>query len=430
MSAPEGEAPGPRPAGRVGRASAGGAVLAILLGYVAMVYYGVGPYPGQAEVPWWQPRGFLRDTALVTRFDGRVAAGVAALALPALALGAGVWVLWRAALARTAALACVLAAGLFAYYGLSSRGPAIWSFFGWRGSAVMALFALVVAAAATAPWLAAAWLRRGPVLRAIVYAPLALAVVAFVRGATGTDPSLAFNVSPWPAVTIFGLEGVAAMLAGVLACVGLALAGARLRDRAPALAAGGFGAALAVPLGWWTLDLGGGLALLAATLGLALVALRAAATATGSATLGLRSPGGYAALGALLVAAPLLVGKAWVRWDYAVTRNDRAQRILDALATYSEREGGYPEELSELVEADLLERVPAPRVGFGVLGADPRFTYQNFGTDYLLEFSAPGWTQCAYTPPWEEDPVDGDDAAEGESLPGAWTCPSRPPELW
>jgi len=419
-------APAARTRPRNLRAAAGGGLLVLLAAYTAFVYYGVGPAPG-GEMSWWQPRGFLHGWTPVARFDGRPAGGVAVLVLPALAGAAGVWALWRASLARTAALAGVAATAIFAYYGLSDRGPAIWSFFGWRGSAVMLTTALVVAAAAAAPWLAASWLRLGWALRATVYLPVAFAVVATLRGVTGTNPSLAFAVSPWPAVVLFALEGGAAAVAGVLACVALALAGGRLREQSPGLAAGGFGAAVVVPTGWVALDLGGGLELLAASIGVAALALRAATTATRSLTLGLRSPAGYAGVGALLVAAPLLVGKAWSRWDYAVSRDGRAAEIIAALETYAEEEGGYPERLPELVEAGYLERVPEPRVGFAFFDRPP-FTYQNFGTDYLLEFAAPGWTQCAYSPPWEEEIEESE--ATGESLAASWTCPSEPPELW
>jgi hypothetical protein len=40
--------------------------------------------------------------------------------------------------------------------------------------------------------------------------------------------------------------------------------------------------------------------------------------------------------------------------------------------------------------------------------------------------------QCAYNPPFAEDEEDGDAAAQGgdEELGGAWSCPSKPPELW
>ena len=60
--------------------------------------------------------------------------------------------------------------------------------------------------------------------------------------------------------------------------------------------------------------------------------------------------------------------------------------------------------------------------------------YQNFGISYLLEFSTPRWVQCAYNPPYqEEDEEDFEDELDDEDegdLPGSWSCPSTPPELW
>ena len=50
-----------------------------------------------------------------------------------------------------------------------------------------------------------------------------------------------------------------------------------------------------------------------------------------------------------------------------------------------------------------------------------------------VEFPAPRWVQCHYTPaPLAED-LDEDEkaelAAEG-GLEESWSCPSAPPELW
>ena len=70
-------------------------------------------------------------------------------------------------------------------------------------------------------------------------------------------------------------------------------------------------------------------------------------------------------LAAVLLGVPLLSGQMLTRWDYAVTRNVRAQQVIDALAAHYEDESIYPDELTELVAARRLERVPAPRIGFG-----------------------------------------------------------------
>ncbi|MCZ7620089.1 MAG: hypothetical protein M5U32_17940 [Myxococcota bacterium] len=110
--------------------------------------------------------------------------------------------------------------------------------------------------------------------------------------------------------------------------------------------------------------------------------------------------------------------------------------MIDGLADFYAREQMYPDTLAELVESGELEAVPTPRVGFRWLDDDSRFTYQGFGTSYLLEFPAPRWVQCTYNPPYDDLEDDesgadaGADADEDEELGGAWSCPTKPPELW
>jgi hypothetical protein len=162
----------------------------------------------------------------------------------------------------------------------------------------------------------------------------------------------------------------------------------------------------------------------------------------------LRARALHAAVAAALVGLPLFIGTGWARWDYARTRDREAQRVIDALARYYQQESVYPETLRQLVESGLLDAVPTPKIGFDVAGrGEEEFTYQAFGTSYLLEFSAPRWVQCAYNPPYEEEEEEFDAAGtadvaqgggegpaaggEGEDLGGgAWSCPSKPPELW
>ncbi len=124
----------------------------------------------------------------------------------------------------------------------------------------------------------------------------------------------------------------------------------------------------------------------------------------------------------MLTGLPILLGQLLVRWDYAQTRDASAQRLIEALARHYEREQLYPDSLQELVRTSELDSLPRPHIGFGFLGRPP-FAYQGFGTSYLLEFAAPRWVQCAYNPPYPDEDPD-------EALGGAWSCPSRPPELW
>ena len=125
--------------------------------------------------------------------------------------------------------------------------------------------------------------------------------------------------------------------------------------------------------------------------------------------------------------APLVIGQTLTRLDYAETREHRAQLLIDSLKTYEERNAEYPDELTALVEAGLLDEVPKPRIG---LFSGQEFTYQNFGDSYLLEFSAPRWIQCAYNPPWLLEPGEEVDPDDADALSGSWSCPQKPPEIW
>lgn len=421
------------------RAVFGWLLLALLIGYTIMVHHGVGPYPDSARLSLWSPRGWLLNRALLAPLEERPLAGVGVATALAAVLAVGVFAGTRSAWARFLAVSSVLATALFTFYGLRWPGPRVWSFFGERGSAVMASLALAVGAFATAPLLARSWLRLGWPARLALYLPFFVAGVALLRNVTGTDPSLRFAISPWPVVPIFGLRLAGSVLAALIAGVAIGLIALhRMRSR-PILAAPGVALGVAVPavflsmrydlvLGdWRELALAG-----AAATGIAL-----AATLGGgprAERLGQRERQWAAA--ALLAALPLLVGQALAGRDWETTRNQRAGAVIEALGQYYEREQMYPDELGELVAAGDLEAVPRPRIGFGFL-ADPRFTYQNFGNSYILEFSAPDWVQCAYNPPWDEDMYDEDEEYEAEAsgddeeaLPEAWSCPSKPPELW
>jgi hypothetical protein len=419
----------PRPA----RGLAGAGALAALVAWGAFVHHGIGPSRGRAA-EWWQPRGFLLRGGLdAVTDDVRIA--LAAFGLPALVLAALVWRGSRSALARAAALWVALGVALFVYYGIEAAG--IWRFFHWRGSAVMCLLALVVAVALAAPWLAERLEQLGWAARLALYAPASLAVLALMRNATGTDPSLQFAISPWPVVPVFGLEIAVPVVCFALACVALARAG--LGPGAGPLARGAVPAGAAAA----ALLLVGAAVARGASPDWKLPALAACIAAVAlarsrSAEAGAGAPGRREALGALLVSAPVLAGLLWVEDDYRVTRDERAARINEALQVHLAREGGYPDRLDELVAAGLLPGIPEPRVGFALLDR-PQFVYQNFGINYLLEFSAPRWVQCAYNPPYvdeedgEEEEFEDEEIPSEEDedgLPGSWSCPAKPPELW
>jgi hypothetical protein len=275
-------------------------------------------------------------------------------------------------------------------------------------------------------------------LRVALYLPLFAVLVVFERNVTGTDPELPFALSPWPAVQVLGLETVATATAFVLLGVGEGLwAFARLPASAGRAGAIAVGVVVAAAFPSLALGLASSQGLLPfqarpvllwilAGVALPTLALAALRLWGQPARLGQRSR--LFGLAALLLGAPLLVGQTLTRWDYAVTRNDRAQRLVDALAAYYAEEEVYPDSLEELVEDGHLEAVPRPRVGFVPLDGEG-FVYQSFGTSFLLEFSAPRWIQCTYNPPYADEELDPEDVAEG-GLGGSWSCPSNPPELW
>ncbi len=419
------------------RARLGWGLIAALVLYTVGVFYGVG-VPAERGEPWYDPRAFLFEWPGLDWLLESPARAVLGLGTPALLLCVACLATCPSALGRTLALSSLLASLLFVYYG---TGPQlVWSFFGWRGSAVLCCLALTLGAALAAPALAASWLRLSWPLRAGVYLPVAFGVLAFVRNATGTDPSLRYSLSPWPVVPVFGLEVGALLILAVqvgVACGAAGLARASQRGgRWPGLL--GLGAGLALPA----------LLLLAAdALGLLPFRLRwfvwlpvvgAAALATAGVAVIRARPGAlrlrarWIALGAACLGLPLLSAQALARWDYQVTRERDAQELIGALERYYAREELYPDSLEELIETDDLQRIPTPSIGFSFL-YDGSFRYQSFGTSFLLEFPAPRWVECAYSPPYEDEDedesaeLDAEDGGEGDS---PWSCPSRPPELW
>jgi hypothetical protein len=433
------------PHGRIGWLAAG-----LALAWAVVIHHGVGPPPTGDSRQWYEPIGFLgRDGPLAFVYDSLpLALGV--LGLPALAANVVIWITNVSVLARTLGVIALLATGLFVFYG--GFAPFPWQFFGPLGSATLCGTAFWAGLAVTAPLLASRWPRVGPVTRLVVTLPIACAAVAFVRNATGTDPNLRFAISPWPAVAIFGIEVAGGFFASVWLGVAVVLgfaprrvaeAGEPIAQPIPGRGARSMRLAAAVVLG----------------LAVAFAGLRAAAAAglfpfpvglrtwlpaafVVVATAGLaiatadpRDPRILArrtrafGLAAVLIAVPLAIGEFLVQRDYDRTRRIHAQAIIDALERHFARESLYPESLAALVAAGDLASVPEPEIGFRVLGAQP-FGYHDFGTSYLLEFSAPRWVECAYSPPYVDEDEDDESAAEDEELDGSWSCPAEPPELW
>lgn len=416
-------------------------LLSLLLFYAAVIHFGIGPTPPGGATHWFHPRGFLLRWEILDPLLAHVLPAIVGLGCVAVVLAVTIAIIGDSSIATALAASCAVAVPLFAYYGVEA--DSVWRFFHWRASAVIILSAACLGFALAAPRLAASWLQLSWRWRGAVYLPVFLGIVALMSSATGTDFSLKFSLSPWPAIPVFGLEAGAACIAIALAgatlgVLGLARAHGRPAATAGAIALTGIGSAVAAPaLLLWAghqthlfpfRDGAATVWVLGVAWGVILTAVFRMRRGDGATRLARR--GRQIALGAALIAVPLLAGHALSRWDYFTTREHRAGRIIDGLQAYYEREQIYPDTLAQLIETADLDSIPRPRIGFPVF-TDGDFRYQSFGTSYILDFSAPRWVQCAYNPPWVED-EDGDDTgdADGESLGGAWSCPSEPPSLW
>ncbi len=402
------------------RAGWAGALLSVL--WAALIHHGVGPQFRKGS--WIEPSSFL-----IGHVPDTLLPALAVLVLPCAALAVAVGFVTRSGLARALAGFATIASACFVFYGLEAER--VWRFFHWRWSVAAGLFAAVIALALYAPLLATRWRQLGWPLRLATYLPLFMALVVYERNITGTNPELPFALSPWPIVQIIGLELVASTIAALEIGVALGLAGLA---RSPLIAGLGVAAAAGFPLA--ALALGSQSGLLPFQAGPRLYALSAAGSLGVLAMCALwppRSRDAWArraaslALGGLLAALPLVAGQALTRLDYSVTRDDRAQRIIDALAVHRQKTDTYPDALPELVQAGLLSDIPRPQIGFF---SGQEFTYQNFGESYLLEFSAPRWIQCAYNPPWLPGPGEDLGDVDEDELSGAWSCPQKPPDLW
>jgi hypothetical protein len=436
-----------------------GLLLTTSIAWMFLVHHGLGPRPEvpTSELRWWSPRGFWSQALIGSSWEWLIderPKGIAFFGAPSLLLLFGVWATTRSALMRVAALVTTIATFLFLYYALGSGVTQVaWTFFHWRASGTMLAVATVFGCVLGSPWLAASWLRQSWPVRIALLVPVVLLVLAIERNVTGTNDHLPFAISPWPAVQVFAIEAFGTTVAAQLAGVALALVGLRawrLSKRMvsgvlaliggvalPALASRAFAALELLPYRVTEQRMVG-----AALLCALLVAIAAATTRFDAKRLRQRAL--HFATAAALVGLPLFVGTAWARFDYSRTRDVAAQKVIDALAKYYEKESVYPDSLSQLVEGGYLDALPTVSIGFREPGAAATpFTYQAFGTSYLLEFSAPRWVQCAYNPPYADEDADDEPAADVASnaedgdapdpdaeLGGAWSCPSKPPELW
>jgi hypothetical protein len=309
---------------------------------------------------------------------------------------------------------------------------------------VLVLIGLAVGCAIMSPALAEAWLRRGPVMRLVLYVPLLFAIIALMRNATGTDETLPANFSPWPGITVFGLEMGAYTVVGVLLGLAIGLGGLSQRGKRPLLMIGGIVLGCVFPALWFhgrfSNTEAGPLIAMAVLTAVALGLAGLSRASDRNAALARRA--GLFTLGALLVLMPIYAGRAWAAADYTVNKFVRARTTTDALAAYFAKEGVYPDRLSELTSGGYLEELPRPRVGFDLLyqvGLLPpvEFQYRSLGSSYVLEFNSTEWVQCAYNPPWSpgggeyaDDEYDDAYADESDATSEAWSCPDTRPALW
>jgi hypothetical protein len=416
--------------------------LIALGGYAIVAHHAVGQAPGGYAFEWWHPTSF----ALMSEWGGGLEPWEAVLygATPGALLALVVFLATRSAIARTLALSLAIVVTAFCYFGYTADG--LWQSFHWRLSAVMVWVGLALGFALMSPALSKSWLRRGWVLRLLIYVPIAFAVVSVIRNATGTDETLAGNFSPWPGISVFGIEIGAYAICGGLLGIAIALGALSQWGKRPVVALLGLLAGAAFPAIWFqsrfsTTDASAliGIAILAAiVIGLSSI------TRGGdrAAVLGRRAA--HFALGAALVVAPMFTGRAWADADYTLNKFVRARIAQSALAEYHAKEGVYPDSLSELTSQNYLEELPRPRVGFdlfydlGVL-APIEFSYRGLGSSYVLEFVSTEWVQCAYNPPWaddaggteyEDEEYEDEYAGEDDESGEAWSCPSTRPELW
>ncbi|MBW2417619.1 MAG: hypothetical protein JRH19_03695 [Deltaproteobacteria bacterium] len=415
-------------------------LVATLLSYVIFLYYGLGHARGGIATQWWHPSTFLLEWPGVGDWVATPWLGVLALTLPATGISIGIFLTTRSALVRALALSCTFTTIGFAAYGIASPMP--WRFFHWRWSLVIVLGGTAMGWASASPVLAARWLERGFRAGLVVYLPVSLATAAIIRGTTGTDESLAFSFSPWPAFPVLGLESGAYGIAGIL--LGLA-AGTALMARGlerPGLALAGSLSAIALPWIWigWRFGAlqprsGAALALLSS-----LLLCGALLTRDGERLTILRRRALHLACGAALVALPLFAGHALATGDYATNRFYRSGLLIDALQRFIEEHDTYPPKLEELVEQGFLEEVPRPRVGFSFLehlglAAPQEFHYSEFGSGYHLEFSSTEWIQCTYSGsyvyPEDEDEEEEEEVYDDDGEDYApWNCLKDHPSLW
>lgn len=443
--------------------------LILLLVYAAFIHQGLGIPDRNAMTVWWfgpQTKTFFLTWPIWGNVENLLGYEDAEYSetwfihaflifLPGIALTWWVIAGTRSAIARALALSTDIVIVAFAYYGFAA--DTLWEFFEWRASALFYAIACAVGFTLASPWLAASWLRLPWLWRCVIYLPLFFLVIALFRHATGWDPSLLANFSPWPALPVVGLEIGAYTVIGFLLGGALATCGMGIRDIGSSRNASepgsgarlvGLGyfamlAGLVTPLFWFWLSMPvpGFRAAIGIVIVAAIVMGFASIVRSADRPTALLRRSGNIAIGALLVFLPIFVGRAWTEADYNQSRYVIAQEMIESLHSYYVAEDGeYPNKLDVLVEKGYIDAIPTPRVGFELFYwagwmDPPEFDYRSLGNSYVLEFVSTEWIQCAYNPPYldefgEEYVEEYEYEEEEESGAGAWSCPEARPALW
>ncbi len=431
---------------------------AFFLGVAVLYYYFFGPGPTLSEfssdLPWWRPAGWALRWAPVSGLAEMAKAGWPALAIPLLVfcippiglIGAGV-ALFRSAWIRAALLALGLSLCLLVVYGYVAQG-AVWHFFSWRFLATAVSFSAIVGIFVFAPSLLLSVLALPRALAIAILLAVFAGIFLLSTEITGTDSTLRANLSPWPALTLFGflLFGYCLAALHVAAASGVWLhsqwRGARGRAAGiilAALAGAAFASLVFDPPGVFAIT---SLGLASALYALVAQLRRGENQATNARLLTTRLTAG------VLMASFIFVSNRAAISYLQTARNKTSAGVIAALDEYRQATGRYPDELSELVPRFLPE-VPQARMGL-IRHPGEGLVYTNFGDSYALEFASVQWVQCAYSPPYayddEEKEFDeeswdaaSDVAAGGDPLTGEpdevasdgnWSCESTPPQLW
>jgi hypothetical protein len=442
-------------------------VSAALLTVFYYYFFGAGPtasdYMGDLE--WWQPWGTLmRDLhfaglAQMAR-AGFPQAWVPILVgwVPALALCGAGWRVMRGAPGRALLFFFAVLMCAFVYYGL--RLETIWRFLEWRFALVFGAFTAVLTGLLFAPSLFDAAFTRSRALAAALALAAVAGIFLMTTEVTGTDLEMAYNVSPWPFITLIGFLFLGALITSLHLASGT---GVWLRTRLSNAAGIALGLLTAAVVGWLagrSVFGAAGLRVFTALLAVAVTGVLMLRT-RGDADRGARRGLVRIAVGALLLAAIVFSDKAANAFQRRA-RDVTAVQVLEALEAYKKDNATYPESLDELVPK-YLAAIPRPPIGL-IRDDGDRFTYLNYGDSYALEFASVLWVQCQYSPPYEyaaSEPGEAEDdgAGAGEDkahadipdvgsrksseddaaaratlaqhgLNGSWSCPQEPPKLW